>query len=51
MTSGMARKSSSVRKYPLARTMYSASASSTTEPPVSRLAFWIAAITREWGRP
>ena len=43
--SGIARKSSSVFRYPLARTMYSASPSSSTEPPASRLPIWIACFT------
>ncbi len=33
------------------RTMYSASPSSITEPPLSRLAFWIALTTRPCGMP
>ncbi|MNS72686.1 hypothetical protein D3C72_1061060 [compost metagenome] len=45
VTSGICRKSSSVFRYPLARTMYSASPSSSTEPPVSWLAPLSAAST------
>ncbi len=31
--------------------MYSASASSRTEPPVSELAFWIASVAWAWVTP
>ena len=38
-------------EWPLARTMYSASPSSSTEPPVSRLALRTASMTRPCGIP
>ena len=43
---GIASRSSSPRRYPRVRTMYYASASSTTEPPTSRLAARMALDTR-----